>query len=211
MFGEFNTKNALALYSMNGNANDSSGNNRNGTVTGATLVQGKFGQGYSFNGTTNKIDLAFNPYLIMGSAAFTVETWVYQNSYGYYLPFGNIDASNELFIFLNDAPGNGAVEAGLGAAANRITTPAGIVSTGEWAYIAFTYDTSVIRLYVNGKEYANKTVGTVSPCNANLGLGYRPNGSLYPLNGKIDQTKISNKALTAAEIKGYYNSLKQLA
>jgi len=54
----FPTNGLLAWYPFNGNANDESGNGKNGTVNGATLTTDRLGNtnsAYSFNGTTDYI------------------------------------------------------------------------------------------------------------------------------------------------------------
>jgi len=55
------TTGLISYWPFNGNANDVSGNNHNGTVNGATLTTDRFGntnKAYSFNGTNNNIVVA---------------------------------------------------------------------------------------------------------------------------------------------------------
>ncbi len=50
----------LAYYPFSGNANDSSGNGKHGTVNGASLTSdrcGKANSAYSFNGTSAYIEM----------------------------------------------------------------------------------------------------------------------------------------------------------
>jgi len=49
--------NLVAYYDFEGDANDESGNNNHGTNHGATLTTGKIGQGYSFDGINDYIDI----------------------------------------------------------------------------------------------------------------------------------------------------------
>ena len=67
----------IAYYPFNGNANDESTNNYNGTVYGATLTTDRFGSlnsAYSFDGVDDHIDLG-DLNIIDDSAAFSVSFW----------------------------------------------------------------------------------------------------------------------------------------
>ena len=58
----------IAHYPFNGNANDVSGNNINGTVSNATLTTDKAGtanSAYYFNGTNAHILLPFSSFIIL--------------------------------------------------------------------------------------------------------------------------------------------------
>jgi len=54
---------------------DSSGNNRNGTITGATWTTGKIGGALSFNGTSNYVSIPSLNY-----DEISVSAWFYRNS-----------------------------------------------------------------------------------------------------------------------------------
>ena len=79
----------VAWYPFNGNANDSSGNGNNGTVSGATLTTDRFGnpgKAYSFNGTNAYISVPNSSSLsIVGD--ITISAWIYDygdNGAGYH-------------------------------------------------------------------------------------------------------------------------------
>jgi hypothetical protein len=74
----------VAYYPFNGNANDASGNKNNGTVNGAVFAKDRFGNlnsAYSFNGTSNFIQIPNSSSLQLGSS-YTISAWV--NHYGFY-------------------------------------------------------------------------------------------------------------------------------
>ena len=67
----------VAHWNFNGNANDISGNNLNGVVTGATLTAGYNGianTAYQFNGTGDHIDVAYNS--LMNLDSFSICTLI---------------------------------------------------------------------------------------------------------------------------------------
>ncbi|MDI6891269.1 MAG: LamG domain-containing protein, partial [Thermodesulfovibrionales bacterium] len=82
----------------------------------------------------------------------------------------------------------------------------GAIASG-WNHIVLTYDkdaggTDEIRLYVNGVQKATGDYSTAISTNANNLLI----GDLIGFNGTIDEVRIYNRALSAAEIKTSYNS-----
>ncbi|MBI3189344.1 MAG: VCBS repeat-containing protein, partial [Ignavibacteriales bacterium] len=72
--------NTVLLLHMNetsgGTVADSSGNGNNGTATGTTIVDGKFGKARSFNGSTDYISVPDNSVFNFGNSDFTIECWV---------------------------------------------------------------------------------------------------------------------------------------
>jgi len=65
LLSQIPTNGLIVYWKFNGNANDSSGNNLNGTVNGAILTQGCFGNSssaYSFDGIDDYI-LLYDDYL----------------------------------------------------------------------------------------------------------------------------------------------------
>ncbi|MCP4538967.1 MAG: hypothetical protein GY832_17670, partial [Chloroflexi bacterium] len=73
----------------------------------------------------------------------------------------------------------------------------GTVATGGWQHVAGTYDSSVMRLYLDGSE-----VGTLSytgVVSAGNGVHLSAGGS-ESLDGKLDDIRIYNRALSANEI-----------
>jgi hypothetical protein len=86
----------------------------------------------------------------------------------------------------------------------------GTYNTGEWLYLAGTYDRQMMRLYLNGSQVATnpQTAAIRSASNVNLALGNRADdtGTSYDLHGDIDEARISNTARSAAWINASYES-----
>ena len=79
-FGEFAVADLnaglVAYYPFNGNANDESGNGNNGTVYGATLTDGRFGNtgsAYDFDGIDDYVDIKKQ---LLSNTDFTVGFWL---------------------------------------------------------------------------------------------------------------------------------------
>lgn len=77
------TVNTQLYYKLNGGATDDSGNGNNGTATNVTYVDGRFGQGASFNGASSYIQASNNSTLKPSSSATkTISLW-FKNTTSY--------------------------------------------------------------------------------------------------------------------------------
>jgi hypothetical protein len=69
----------VGWWPFNGNANDESGNGNNGTTTNATITSdrnGSLNSAYTFNGTSNFIEIPDSPTLRLNNTDFTISFWV---------------------------------------------------------------------------------------------------------------------------------------
>jgi hypothetical protein len=94
--GQINlSKGLVAYYPFNGNANDASGNNINGSVINAALTTDRFNSpnsAYLFNGTNSYIQLPFSPLYDFGAkGSFSISVWVSPES-------GNIGPAQALVV-----------------------------------------------------------------------------------------------------------------
>src|SRR5207342_1176195 len=75
-----------------------------------------------------------------------------------------------------------------------------------WTHLAATYDGSVVALYVNGAQVATQfTTGPIASSGNALRIG---SNSIWgePFNGLIDEVRVYNQPLTAAQIRTDMNS-----
>jgi hypothetical protein len=84
------------------------------------------------------------------------------------------------------------------------------ISNNNWYNIVATYDGSVKRIYVNGTQVASQNItGTVTQNNTGLAyVGIYGNFAGYPFNGRMSQTQIYSRALSAAEISQNFNATR---
>ncbi|CAK0748661.1 exported hypothetical protein [Gammaproteobacteria bacterium] len=198
------TDGLMAYYPFNGNANDESGNDNNGTVHGATLTTDRFGNtdsAYSFNGTSDLIYVNnSNTININGCIGLSIAAWVKANNDGGIVnkwgPGGAEDdqyilgiSSGKIFFGLSDEP----------------TFIDSAISTNKWYFIVGRYDytTGYIALYINGNKYTDKQL---SFCiwNTSQSLFIGKNESSQYFNGIIDDIRIYNRALSESEIQELY-------
>lgn len=80
-------------------------------------------------------------------------------------------------------------------------------STGQWYFVAVTYDGSTVRAYVNGGQIGSASAtGTLSTnTSVATAIGNQPSGAGdRAFDGRIDEVAVFDEALTATEISSLY-------
>ena len=195
--------NNQGLWHFEGNANDTSGNSRNGTVTGASLVAGKVGaQAYQF-GVADNINFGAASTFI--SADFSISLWLKGDAAWTPSVFDAIVGASNAFSW---SEGFGAFW--LNATAIRFfvgdynTDFVDLtVTPGDWNHIVFTWDGSTIKGYLNGSEVATKAHSSALTGLANdffaSQLGTYGNGEQT-----IDELAIWSRVLSTSEVSTIY-------
>lgn len=202
------TTGLVGYYPFTGNANDYSGNNLNGTVSGATLTTDRFGNpncAYSFNGATSYIGInGFNCpndwsisfwFLSNSTTAFDME---YLIGTGTGVPWGKGVGIS----------GGGNAE----ITGKKIITYDGNSATGNWAlgsdYVnALWYHVVVVdsasyhHVFVNDVRYPDALLNDVNL--TNLSIGKRMDNFFY-FNGKIDDICFYDRVLDDSEVYALY-------
>jgi hypothetical protein len=199
-----NPSGLVAAYGFNQGsgvqATDASGQGNTGTISSATwTTAGKFGGALSFNGTSSWVTVADAAALHL-TTGMTIEAWVNPDS----------GAAWRSVVLKEDA-------GGLAYAlysSNNASRPAGYVHTNidvglngtsavplnTWTHLAVTYDGATLRMFVNGVQASSLAVaGSVAVTSGTLRIGGNSVWGEY-FKGVIDEVRIYNRALTAAEI-----------
>lgn len=212
-----NLQNGLVgWWKFDGNANDSSGYNNNGTVYNATLTTDRLGyaqRAYTFSGATNSyIDAGTNSSLSF-SGDFSLSAWINPTSYhttGYY------GLKNEFLARGPASTYNYALQAAdattvqfikrTGAEGLQFYTFSNVPSlTNKWTLVTATIHGSTLSLYINGSLFGTQTVGTIGPgANDTLYLGSVSGNSEMAFTGSVDEIRIYNRAINATEAKTLY-------
>ncbi|MFN4123463.1 MAG: LamG-like jellyroll fold domain-containing protein [Flavobacteriales bacterium] len=196
---------------MNGNANDISGNNLNGSLQGGVTPTadrfGNPGQALQFNGSNGHIQLPAGVYFDGGS--FTVTGWANRANnanWNRLFDFGNGPANNNVLMGLSSATtGRAAIEIYNGTvSAGQFTSP-NATSLNTWHHFAFTFENGIGELFVNGQRVAGG--GMSSPADIVRTLCYigRSNWAVDAFfQGAMDDFRIYNRRLTNAEIRNLH-------
>lgn len=210
-FGQIPTTGLMAWYPFIGNANDMSGNGNNGTVNGATLTSDRFGNvnsAYNFNGTNTYISVP--NVASQGNAARTIVCWVNSNYLG---PQGAIStgsaATCQAFNLVTSYQNNIGIPGLMGydVSCDYFPSTGTSATNGVWKFLSITYDmNSNIKIYVNGILDNSGNLGHNTTGQENF-IGRSNDLILYPnyWNGKIDDIRFYNRALTQSEITALYN------
>ena len=203
-------KSLIAYYPFNGNANDESGNNHNGTVNGATPTTDRFGNinsAYEFNGTDNYIDIG--DWENGGPMSFTFwARWDAFNNYSRIIDLGNGSSSNNIIIS-NYQTNNGLFFSNYTSGETKLINT-NTITQNQWDFYAATVDENgIMTLYKNGEQIAQKTDGvtpnTILRTQQFIGKSNFSQDGYF--EGAIDELKIYNKKLTQDEIKNDYSDL----
>lgn len=223
------TNGLVGYWPFNGNANDQSGNNLNGTVTGATLTNDRNGNAngaYLFNPSVAS-NISIQTQSVTGTALqnqFSIVMWVKANRVANYIgestlcpgsvsvPMAN---SNQNWAFV---PGNSGSNLGVGFsigtngvmvaehANNILVSRLSNSSTySSFVQLAIVYDSNNSYLYVNGALVRTRPMY----CSSNIKMVpslFTLGSSLYSPNfsGIIDDLGVWNRALTSSEIQLLY-------
>lgn len=200
----------IAYYPFNGNVNDESGNGNDGINNGATPSIDRFGNNNSaFLFTESYIDC--NSPLIPSSGDWTVNLWIYPNSYNndqYNMLFGQyVYSSSSNGRFFNSIDGTTSVFYCQYNGDEIELTGNNEILLFNWQMITLIRNGDNLLCYYNG-EYDN--TGTISGSiiqSVNFLIGvhttdYWPTGCFH---GKIDDIKIYDIALTESEIQDLYS------
>jgi autotransporter-associated beta strand protein len=199
-------------------ATNSSGVNPSATlVNGAAFAAGKYGNAVSLNGSSQYVALPAG--LLTGLSDFTITAWVYLNSVSTWARIFDFGADIDRNMFLAASSGYSvqfAITKFGGNGEQTINSPSPLTA-GAWHHVAVTLKgsegTGVGILYVDGlpvgtnnsMAYTPDMIGSLVNCTNNyIGRSQYP-GDPY-LNGKVDDFRIYNGALTPAQISALYAS-----
>jgi len=185
------------------NVADSSGNSNTGTVTNATwAAAGKFGKALTFNGSNAYVSIPDSPSLDL-TTGLTVEGWVNPSvSGGGFRTLLVKERPGDLVygLYANSDSNRPQSQVTVGGTAKLLDGTAAI-PTGTWTHVAFTYDGTTERLFVNGTQVSSVAVsgGAILTSNNPVKIGGNAIWGEW-FNGMIDEVRVYNRALSAAEI-----------
>lgn len=203
----------LAHWTMDVIANgnlliDSSGNGRNGTISGAVPVPGKVGQALRFDGIDDRVQVT-----AASSPVVTFSAWVRPEGPGTSIFPRIFNGPEYLFFFgragQDEPPNYNTVKFFVEKSfqAGVWYGPSGLVVDNAWQHVAVTYNGlqagSTPDLYYNGRPIGVAAQvaasGSRVPGAGTAFLGEAGDGS-RPWEGLIDDLRVYNRELSAAEI-----------
>jgi hypothetical protein len=180
---------------------DVSGSGNNGSVSGATRsAAGRYGGALSFDGVNDSVSIPDAASLDL-TTNMTLSAWVRPAT-----------TSGWRTVILKERPGGlayGLYTSGdvprpqgwftIGGGDQAVIGPTAI-PVNTWHHLALTYNGAVIRLYLDGVEVIDQPqTGAVATSNNPLKIGGNAVWGEW-FSGLIDEVRIYNRALTAADI-----------
>jgi hypothetical protein len=194
-------------YPMNGNANDVSGNNNNGTIFGGALpAADRFGNpnsALSFDGVNDYIDVPDGTYFT--GSSFSISCWFYARTYANWsriIDFSNgTPSDNVLLVLTNGNSSRQALVVNVGATNGPTLTVPNAPAANRWQHITATWSNGTATIYLNGVAVASGAIST--PANVVRTINYIGRspwaGDAYA-NAVYDDLRIYSRALTSGEI-----------
>jgi hypothetical protein len=212
----------VAYYPFNGNAKDESGNGHVGEVKGATLSKDRHnadGKAYSFDGINDYISVPDHNDLDLGTGAvkeMTISLWIKHNGNNGMLisKISNQSSTYVDYAIHMDTSipregliwGTGRSAAGGGDDVNAWMMTGTTPPADVWHHVLVTYQNSgggTKRVYLNGQLIKQASIGSQNAANNSpLRIGSEFNRNYW--NGKIDDVRIYNRALSEEEVKALY-------
>ena len=181
-------------------AKDSSGTGNDGTVHNATWVDGKYGKALSFNGTSDYVEIAHAASLAPASSISlealvkfarnnTMEVILTKSTAGkdVWQDYSLTHEANNVFRGIFVVAGN-----------IRVVNSLTHTDINVWHHVVSTFDGQNLKMYVNGVlEGTANYAGALGTSTNALRIGKQ---TVYYFQGVIDEVRIYNRALSAAEI-----------
>ena len=213
-------------WTFDANANDTSGNNYNGTLTNGALVDttaatNNVGAGkVSLDGSNDYVNLSAHVGAFQNLSTGTITAWVYPDTAVEGVIFEASDSgdSNSRIALIREADGSLTffVREGLTTLLD-VDTAANLLPAGTWTHVAVSVDGTGNRLYING---AQVPVGNLTYTAGNSSTSaffddvtqldfmawgvhrYTPDDSAYSneFNGFIDDARAYDRPLAADDI-----------
>lgn len=184
---------------------DVSGNEFHGAITDGEWVEGQFGGGLAFNGSTTFMEVLHHELFNLG-ANFTVTAWTMTNG----LPAQHVGLPRkEAEYVLHPTEGgdffNLRIYIGQGGAWAAPVVSDAHVNYGEWAHIAGTYDGETLRSWIDGEVSGEGSLpGEATPTTNNLRWSNDCcGGRMY--DGVLDELVILNRAISEDEMQTLMN------
>ena len=178
---------------------DLSGNSNTGTLTnGPTFSAGNMGS-IVFDGTNDYVNISS---LITGNQSFSWGAWINPTATGTPVLFGNVSNGLAMISYWDSA--NNKVR--VGTYGNDRLTSGTAIPPSTWGYTFWTWNGTTLTSYTNGIADGTATGFSFNISNLYTTIGNSVNSQYF--TGRIAQTLVYNRALTAAEILQNYNATK---
>lgn len=178
------------------------------TVTTAMIPMGN---ALSFDGVDDNVNCGTSTTFNI-KKKITIEAWINASAWKTNVYEGSIVVKDDGYStgYMLRCGNNGTLDFNFGDSYNwRELTTAAIMKTGQWYHVAAVYDSTAMKVYINGALKASYSLtDTISPGAGALMIGTSPAYPSRTFAGIIDEVRIWNIARSAADIQN--NMYKEL-
>jgi parallel beta-helix repeat protein len=174
-----------------------------GTVYGATWTAGKLGGALEFDGVDDYVEVTDS--LSLNPDHITVEAWVYPSGLGdqtypaVVKKAGESDSQDHGYALEID-PSDMGTYFGVFVSDVWVLSPDVVIPADSWSHLAGTYDGSSVKIYLNGTFMGETGAsGNIQDSGLPLNIGRDPKNTSRIFQGKIDEVKIYDRALSDAD------------
>ena len=153
----------------------------------------------SFEGTTSYLEIPNHSDLEVTDQDFCFEAFIYptgtsNNGFGYLfnkgfhnqITFRNNNNDPQMEAYFASA-GSGSYDIAAGFASGNNSVP-----LHQWSHVALTRSSGTLKWFINGKEKASQSAGTLGTNSTNFSIGtYLPSASNYEFKGGISNVRIT--------------------
>ncbi|PKM92429.1 MAG: hypothetical protein CVU81_00505, partial [Euryarchaeota archaeon HGW-Euryarchaeota-1] len=186
----------------------------NGTTYGDikyNATAGKYGGAFKFDGVNDYVNCG-NGASLNGMSQLTLEAWINYLA----LPANYYALTGKEIQYRFALKSNGKINFVVATANNGWCTSGTYTSdvslSPGWHHIVGVYDGTIVKLYIDGvyaAQGSQNISGNITTTQNIFGIGHQVGNGNY-FNGTIDEVRIYNKALSAAEIQmSYYSNLQK--
>ncbi|MBU1101003.1 MAG: T9SS type A sorting domain-containing protein [Bacteroidetes bacterium] len=200
--------NLVAFYPFNGNANDVSGNNLNGIVSGPDMINDRFGnsnEAYYFNGISDRITIP-NDALLNFQDAISISTWIKVSEFfereAYPLSHGSWEKRWKVSITNNRFRWTLKTSSGV-----KDLDSETLIEKGLLYHLVVLYSGDDYEIYLNGEldSFSNYS-GAIAQTSYDFTIGQiLPGNSSYNFKGELDDLRIYDYGLSYEEIQNLYD------
>ncbi len=190
-----------------GNAVDESPYGNHGTITGANVTW--VGDGLNFNANTDYVDFG-DKRPLAGDVEGTILSWVSLNVSadfkGIISKLTTNTASGSSWALVAHSLKVRAIIINQANTVQTFTSASNLLTIGKLHQVVFTFDASWLNIYVDGM-FIERTANVVGAIRNNSAQDMRmgiANATVAPINAKINQAVIYNRALSASESQQLY-------
>ncbi len=184
-------------------ARDSSSNKNDGALRGPQWAAGKIGGALRFTGATDYVEVPDSASLDV-TDTITIAAWVFRevDTGTWDRAVAKSDASvYDYWLQITSADSIGGGIRDTANAVHHIDTTAGpAIPMNQWVHLAFVYDGTYLRGYINGQSAKSVNIGPFKLMTSTRPLWFRRLQNAYSFQGLIDEICIYSRALTEGEI-----------